>query len=198
MRKYSIYKLTGLFLLLLAFASCETLLEPEQEAAAVAEPNEFYPVIESLTMDNSGTITEGDTIVLTLKTNRPIDRSITYTPVIESSTTLVLHDDYDLGDPVTISPWETEGKLYIYTYADLTPEEAGTISVTFEVRGIAEKYLLNPENVFPSLTTTVANYKSPNLNLEFIWEKDIDLGEDGVYPTSNNVDFDIFVSTADG
>ena len=198
MRKISKYSILGLFLVLLGFASCDMLRTAEQDAMPVVEPNDTYPVIASFTMDNTGTITEGDTIVYTLKMNKPIDRSLTFTPVVQSGTKLVEHEDFDILGPVTIAPWETEGKLVVYTYADAVPEEAKDLIITFKMTSLAEKYLVHPDNVFPEITTSVTNYKSPNLIMEFHWAKDIDLGEDGVYSTSNNVDFDAIISTAEG
>ena len=199
MRNISKYIISGLFLVLLGFASCdsELLRTAEQDAMPVVEPNDTYPLIESFTLDNTGTITEGDTIVFTVKMNKPIDRSLTFTPVVVT-TNLVEHDDYDILGPVTIAPWETQGKLIVYTYADEDPEEAKNISLTLELNSLAEKYLVHPDNVFTTVTASVANFKSPNLILEFSWAKDIDLGEDGVYSTSNNVDFDAIISTAEG
>jgi hypothetical protein len=198
MRNISKYSILGLFLVLLGLASCDMLRTAEQDAMPVVEPNDTYPVITSFTMDNTGTITEGDTITYTLKINKPIDRSLTFTPVVLSGTKLVEHDDFDILGPVTIAPWETEGKLVVYTYADTNPEEAKNLVITFKMNSLAEKYLVHPNNVFPEITTSVTNYKSPNLILEFYWAKDIDLGPDGVYSTSNNVDFDAIISTAEG
>lgn len=198
MRNISKYSTLGLFLVLLGFASCDMLRTAEQDAMPIVEPNDTYPVIASFTMDNTGTITEGDTITYTLKINKPIDRSLTFTPVVQSASTLKEHDDFDILGPVIIAPWETEGKLVVYTYADTDPEDAKNLVITFKMNSLAEKYLVHPDNVFPEITTSVNNFKSPNLILEFHWAKDIDLGPDGVYSTSNNVDFDVYIVSAEG
>ncbi|MFV0266307.1 MAG: hypothetical protein ACK5HT_04140, partial [Draconibacterium sp.] len=107
-------------------------------------------------------------------------------------------DDYEIDGSVTIAPWETEGKLVVYTYADVTPESDKTLAITLELHSLAEKNLVHPDNVFTTVSATVVNFKSPNLMLEFSWNKDIDLGDLGVYPTSSNVDFDAIISTAEG
>ncbi len=199
MRNISKYIIPGLFLILLGFSSCDLLRTQEQDATPIVEPNDTYPYIESFAIDNAGTITEGDTIVYTIKMNKPIDRSITFTPVVvEEGTTLVEHDDYDIEGPVTVNPWETEGKLIVYTYSDVVQENSKTLAIKLEINSLADKYLVNPDNVFNTVTTTVTNFKSANLTLEFSWEKDIDLGADGIYPTSTNVDFDAIISTAEG
>ncbi len=198
MRNISKYIISGLFFMLLGFASCDLLRTAEQDAEPIVEPNETYPLIELFALDNTGTVTEGDTLVYTVKMNRPIDRSLTFTPVVTAATTLVEHEDFDIEGPITIAPWETEGKLVIYTYADITPESDQTLAVSLELNSLAEKNLVHPDNVFTTVSVTMANFKSPNLILEFFWEKDIDLGDLGVYPTSSNVDFDAIISTAEG
>jgi len=198
MRNISKYIIPGLFLILLSFSSCDLLRTAEQDASPIVEPNDTYPLIESFTVDNGSTVIEGDTVVYTLKMNKPIDRSLTFTPVVTEATTLVEGEDFDIEGPITISPWETEGKMMVYTYSDVTPEESKTLAITLELNSLAEKYLINPENVFNTVTVTVANYKSANLILEFSWDKDIDLGEEGVYSAGDYVDFDAIISTAEG
>ena len=194
MRKNLKYYVIGLALLMVSFVSCD---QASQEVSPIVAPSDSYPVVEALTLVNAGTITEGDTIVYTVSINKPISHSLTFAPVLDTiATTLVEHVDFDIIS-ATIDPWETEGELWIVTYGDIYPESDGVIAFSIIVNSFAEKYLLNPSNVFPSTTVTVTNYESDNLVLEFGWDVDIDLGF-GVYPASANVDYDIFISDAAG
>ncbi len=198
MRNISKYIVPVLFFLMVGFVSCDMLRTAEQDAMPIVKPNETYPLIESFTLDNTGPIVEGDTLVYTLKMNRPIDRSLTFTPVVKEQTTLVEGEDFDIDGVITIDPWETEGKMVVYTYADIKPEDDQNLALSLTINSLAEKHLVSPDNVFPVIETTVGNLVSPNLTLDVHWDVDIDLGELGVYPTSVNTDFDAIISTATG
>lgn len=194
MKKYINIKLIGLIFLVAVFASCE---KAEQDMSPIATPNDSYPLVTGLTLDNAGAVTEGDTLIYTLSINKPIDRSLTFTPVVDAaSTTLEEGVDFDIYG-AAIDPYKTETKIMVITYSDAAYEEAKAISFTVTVNSLAEKYLLNTSNVFPSVTTTVGNLVSDNLVLEFHWAMDVELFG-STYSTSNNVDFDIFYSDAAG
>lgn len=197
MNKYIVFKIFGLVFLMSAIISCDLLRTPEQDVNPVVPPDESNPVVESLTQVTTGTVTEGDDVVFKLKINRPIERALTFTPVALESNTLEEHTDFDFAGPVIINPWETEGELVINTYADISPEETQTLSFTFTVNSIAEKYLLHPDNEFPTGNVDIENLTSQNLILEFHWDKDINLGGD-LYSTAANTDFDVFMSPAEG
>lgn len=176
-----------------AFVACDTA---KQEVSPIVEPNASYPVISGLTLQNTGGVTEGDTIVFKLTIDKPIDRSLTFTPVINTlSTTAEDHVEYDIEGPAIIDPWKTEAEFIIYTYQDVDFEEADVISFTFEVNGIAERHLLHPDNVFPTGNVTINNYTSDDLVMEMYWDTDVDLGF-GVYGAGANTDFDFMLSTA--
>ncbi|MCD4832410.1 MAG: hypothetical protein K8R31_01340 [Bacteroidales bacterium] len=190
MRKNLKYYVIGLALLMVSFVSCD---QASQEVSPIVVPDSSYPVVEALTLVNTGAINEGDTIVYTVSINKPISHSLTFAPVLDTvATTLVEHVDFDIIS-ATIDPWETEGELWIVTYADMYPESDGVVAFSIIVNSLAEMYLLHPDNVFPSASVTVANYISNELFLEFAWDVDIDLGF-GIYPAGANVDFDIFMS----
>jgi len=190
MKNYIKFKLYGLLLFVFAFASCETA---DQDISSIVLPNDSYPSVSSFTLDNTGPIIEGDTIYYTLSTSASIERSITFTPVINASeTTLEEGVDFDIFG-TALEPYSTEAKVMIITYGDVKPEEAGIISFDLTIEGIAEKYLLHPDSALPTGSVSVGNYISDNLDIEFAW----DILIDG-YPTSTNIDFDVFVADAEG
>ncbi len=168
------------------------------DPSSIVEPNDTYPVVTTLVLNNVGDVIEGDTLFYTLSINKPIDRSLTFAPVVISSgTTLVNGDDYHILGSAIIDPWNTSTDFMIETFSDGDYEEAKTLSFTFIINSLAEKYLVHPDNVFPTTSVSVKNLVSDDLNLEFSWATDIDLGF-GVYSTSNNVDFDVFISEVAG
>ncbi|MBK6285423.1 MAG: hypothetical protein IPF54_24645 [Draconibacterium sp.] len=67
MRNISKYRIIGLFLVLLGFASCDMLRTAEQDAMPIVEPNDTYPVIASFTMDNTGTLPKGTQLFIRLR-----------------------------------------------------------------------------------------------------------------------------------
>ena len=195
MRKNLKYKIIGLALLIVSILSCDTA---DQDVSPIVEPDDSYPVV-TYTLENTGTITEGDTIVYTISLSTAITKSLSfYATVDEDLSTAEEHVDFDIIQ-ATISPYETEAKLLIITYETIDTEDNvdETIVFQFGINSLAEKYLVHPSTVHAKPSVSLKNYVSDDLVLEFSWDVDIDLGF-GVYPTSANVDFDIFISDAAG
>lgn len=170
MRKNLKYYVIGLTLLMVSFVSCD---QASQEVSPIVVPDSSYPIVEALTLENAGTIREGDTIVYTVSINNPISHSLTFAHVLDTvATTLVEHVDFDIIS-ATIDPWETEGELWIISYADVNPEPVGVIAFGLTVNSLAEKYLLHPDNVFPDAEVTI----HPPLWLDIImdWDSDDDI-----------------------
>ena len=195
MRKNFKYKIIGLALLIVSVLSCETA---DQDVSPIVEPGDSYPVV-TYTLENAGTITEGDTIVYTISLSTAIDKSLTFSAQVnEDLSTAEEHVDFDII-PATIRPYETEAQLLIITYETIDTEDNvdETIAFEFGINSLAEKYLVHPSTVHATPSLSLKNYESDDLVLEFSWDVDIDLGF-GVFPASANVDYDIFISDADG
>jgi len=63
----------------------------------------------------SGDATEGDEVVVTITFDKPIDRSVTFTPVITGGTA----DEHDFTlEAVTLQPYTTVAEMKITTNAD--------------------------------------------------------------------------------
>jgi hypothetical protein len=172
MRKIIKFKLIGLALIIAGMVACDTA---SQEVSPIVKPDlNSYPTVTGLTLENTGAIAEGDTIIYTIAISSPISRSLTFQPIVdETASTLVEHEDFDfLG--VTINPWQTEAELWIITYQDIEIEPAGKIAFTLEVQSIAEKYLLHPDNVFPSIEVTVNPPRCLDIIMEWNSDDDID------------------------
>ena len=195
MRKNLKYKIIGLALLIVSILSCDTA---DQDVSPIVEPNDSYPVV-TYTLDNTGTITEGDTIVYTISLSTAITKSLTFSTLVdEDLSTAEEHVDFDIL-PVTINPFETEAKLLIITYETIDTEDNVDEIIAFEfgIPSLAEKYLVHPSTVHAKPSVSIKNYESDDLVLEFLWDVDIDLGF-GIYAAGDYVDYDIFISDAAG
>jgi len=195
MKKNFKYKIIGLALLVVSIVSCETA---DQDVSPIVEPDDSYPVV-TYTLENTGTITEGDTIVYTITLSTAIDRSLTFNAQVdEDLSTAEEHVDFDI-ETGTMAPYETEAQVFIITYKNIDTEDKVDEIIAFEfgISSLAEKYLVHPSTVHAKPSISLKNYESDDLVLEFSWNVDIDLGDIGVYPASANVDFDIFMSDAD-
>ncbi|MCK5169316.1 MAG: hypothetical protein KAQ75_05510 [Bacteroidales bacterium] len=170
MRKNLKYYVIGLTLLMVSIVSCD---QATQEVSPIVVPDDSYPVVEALTLVNTGTINEGDTIVFTITLNKPTNTALTFGSVLDTiATTLVEHVDFDFVGG-TVEAWETEGELWIISYADVNPEPVGVVAFQLIVNSLAEKYLLHPDNVFPDAEVTI--YPPLWLDIIMDWDSDDDI-----------------------
>jgi hypothetical protein len=211
MKKNILYKVLGLALLTVGMIACDTA---SQDASPVVSPD-GYPVATFTLSSTSTTINEGDTLTYTITTNKAIERAITFTPVITLGTATA--DDFTV-EPVVLQPYSTEAEMYIIANSDDLPEATNeTFKVEITVAGIAERYLLKPGQVFPSVNLSIANVNDETLlTLSFAWdtEDDIDMvtwrdrtatsqplqawGNGGATSANPETDKSIWVSDPDG
>ena len=182
MKKNIIYNLLGLFLLLFAFTSCD-FETAEQDVSDIISPNNKPTV--TVTSNATGTINEGETVIYTISFDQPIERSVTFTPVVVGGTS----DDHDYAlEAVTLAPYTTSVQLPIEVYEDYEIEGQETLSVQIEITGIAEKYLVHPDTSFAPIDLTINDYVDDNkLVINFSWNEDIDFdiltySDTDVYP----------------
>lgn len=189
MRKNLKYNLIGLAFLFMGIVSCDTAT---QDVSPIVEPDDSYPMV-TYTLENSGTtINEGDTIVYTITTNKPISQALSFSIQIDTALSAVDELDYTVV-PALIQPWTTEAQLMIITSWDITPESNEVLAFEMGLYSLATKYLVHPSNVNPTVSHTINNYTSDEVTLEFLWDIGIDLGF-GVYSAGTYVDFDFFMS----
>lgn len=162
------YSLIVLLLLFISLTSCE-----EQEVSPVIS-TEDYPMvsIETEVVDNS--IMEGETAVYKIKFDKPIERPVTFTPIIVGGT--ADEGDYEPFEPVTLQAYDTEVEFSIVTIGDYFIELEETLEIQFEILGIAEKYLINPESTIDPINLTISEVADPTLlTINFAWDNDIDM-----------------------
>jgi hypothetical protein len=115
----------------------------------------------------SGDATEGDEVVVTITFDKPIDRAVTFTPVVTGGSA----DDHDFTmEAVVMQPYTTVAELKLVTISDYEVESTENVEFDIEVQGIAERYLVHPDVVYPSYDVSIANYFDPNkLVINFAW-----------------------------
>lgn len=195
MRKNLKYKIIGLALLIVGVLSCDTA---DQDVSPIVEPDDSYPLV-TYTLETPGTtFNEGDTIVYTITTNRPISQALSFSIEVDTALSTVDELDYTVV-PAVIQPWTTEAQLFIITNWDITPESNEVLAFEMGLYSLAVKYLIHPSNVNPTASFTITNFTSDEVTLEFLWDFGLDLfGDGGLYSTGTYVDFDMFMSDAAG
>lgn len=190
MRKNFKYKIVGLALLIVSVLSCDTA---DQDVSPIVEPDDSYPLV-TYTLETSGTLSEGDTIVYTITTNKPISQALPFNIRVDTALSTVDELDYTVV-PGVIQPWTTEAQLSIITNWDITPESDEVLAFEIGLYSLAVKYLIHPSNVNPTASFTINNYTSDEVTVEFLWDFGLDLfGDGGLYSTGTYVDFDMFMS----
>lgn len=190
MRKYIKYKMLGLAFLAVSFAACDTA---DQDTAPVISPDN-KPVATFTIVKGSTTATEGDTIVYEITTDKMIERSITFSLKQTGGTA----DEEDYSCPsVTMAPYTTSVQLVILTSQDFDFTASETIIGEIGAFSIADRYLLAPGTTNPTPTITLNNWVSDDLKVAFSWDQEVLIDGDP-YDASEHIDFDFFVSVAEG
>lgn len=170
MKKYFKYNIViALAVLAISMFSCNTA---EQDSSSVISPGD-YPVATFTTDFTGSTISEGDTIMYTITLDKTIDWDLNFSVTV-SGGTIDPDNDLVLGT-ARIAPYKTEAELMIVFIADNYPEVSETVQLEVGLTDLAEKYLVNPSTVNPTLDLTVTNVNSTDgLTLSLLWEDDHD------------------------
>ncbi|MDX9772465.1 MAG: hypothetical protein RBT02_03475 [Bacteroidales bacterium] len=189
MRKLLRYRIFGLALIMaIGITACDTA---SQEVEPVVSPD-GYPVATFSPI--SKTCNEGDTVYFQITTDRPIDRSITFTFAQTGGPATA--DDYT-AFPAVLEPYTKSVDLMIITWQDPDADESEALLGEIGVYGIADRYLLNPETINPTAVSLTINNHIGNMTVDFYWDKNITIGE-YTYSTTTNVDFDFLYANAEG
>ncbi len=184
MRKHIIYNVLGLAFVVAGMVACDTA---SQDTEPVISPD-GYPTATITPAATS--VAEGNQLVINIATDKPIDRSLTFTFRQTGGTANA--DDYSV-EPAVIAPYSKTAQIVITTNVDFDYTATETIIGEVGVYSIAEKYLLNPKTVNPTkMTITINNTVSPELNVEFSWNADVVIDGD-TYDAADYIDFDFIV-----
>jgi hypothetical protein len=209
MKKYFKY-ISGLALLVVSIVACETA---DQDVSPVISPDN-KPVATFTPMAAYSAIKEGDTIVYNISIDKTIDRAITVGARVVEGTG---DDDDIIVTTGTIAPYKTTTQVSVIFPQDWDAEATESLKLEFGAFSIADRYLLNPTSTNPMIDLTVANFVSDTLTVNIDWSQEIGLIlEDDkkldaggytvtirdtvevIEDAADNIDWDIFVSSADG
>ncbi len=168
MTRYFKYCVIGLMFFAVGLVSCNTA---EQDVSPIISP-EGYPVATITNSITTNDVTEGDTVYFYIKTDKWLDRPVTFTLHITGGSA-----DAD-SDVEFISE---EGSALLAAYTDSTaivfvitednfPENDETLEYKISVDQLSDRYLINQNSVLPSGTLTLKNHNDPGkLTIAFGW-----------------------------
>ncbi len=149
MKRYIKLSFLGLAALAFSIVGCDA---PDQEVAPIISPDN-YPMVTFTPNKSGASVKEGDTIVYSIKLDKMIDRSLTFS--LDLGGTIDEHDI--VAEPVTLAPYTLETEMTIVFTADEIPENAETAELEIVLASLADKYLVNPKSTFPKLSLSVAS-----------------------------------------
>lgn len=199
MNKYLKYKLIGLALVAAVIAGCDTAT---QEVEDVISPD-GYPVATFTAETSATTFDEGDTIRYTIELDKQLDRSVTISARITGGD--ATDDDFEII-PGVIAPFTSSAMLEIIVLVDTEADEDETAQLEIGSFSLADKYLLNPTTVNPTMDFTINNFATEVLEMSFAWDKDVHVNpgypdypdHENVFHAGSEIDFDIFLADGDG
>lgn len=186
MRTKNKFKLLGLTLMLFGFAACDTA---EQNVSSIVSTEDYPVATFSSNVNSNNTVTEGDTLRFMIKTDKWLDRSVTFTFKITGGTAdetdLTFLDADGIGAAV-LAPYTDSIELFVVINEDNFPELDETLSYEIGAYSNSDRYIINPITEYPSGTITVKNHNDPGkLTIAFSWPNPDD-------------DFDTYAITASG
>jgi len=183
------YKLLGLVFIVAGMVACDTA---SQDAEPVISPD-GYPTATITPAATS--VAEGNQLIINIATDKPIDRSLTFT--FRQTGGTANEDDYSVA-PAVIAPYSKTAQIVLTANVDYDFTATETIIGEVGVYSIAEKYLLNPKTVNPTkMTITINNTVSPKLDVSLSWDASVVVA--GVTKdAADSIDFDFIVCPETG
>jgi hypothetical protein len=167
----------------------------EEQDVSPVQGTDDYPVatfqVGATTVNEGG----GAVVPITVTIDKALTKGVAFDAEVTGGTA-TLHDDFDISN-ATIPPFFNSATIEVLIHEDLVPEGSETIELQIIASSLANKFLLNPSTVFPTVSITIENYVSPALDMTFDWETGIPY-EGDTYSACTNVDLDVFVSDAAG
>jgi len=171
MRKFILYKLLGLALIVIGYAACNTA---SQDVEPVISPA-GYPV-PTFTAVGTTSVDEGAVFKYTITLDKMLDRALTFS-LVQTGGTATEEDDY-IAEAAVLQPYTNSVELVISIIEDDFPEDNETLDFEVEISSLGERYLVNPSTVYPTGSLTLNNVNDPTLlTIVFSWptEDDMDI-----------------------
>lgn len=168
MRNIIKHKILGLAFLALVVTACDTA---EQEVSSIVSPD-GYPVATITNNIVNNTVTEGDTVEFYIKTDKWIDRSVTFTLHVTGGDVDEELDfvDFSVAGSAQLAPYSDSVALVFVISEDNFPELDETMEYEISVDQLGDRYLINPSSDLPSGSLTIKNHNDPEkLTIAFGW-----------------------------
>ena len=209
MKKYLIFNIAALGLIIGTFVACEYSQDVEPVVSS-----DGYPHVTVTPVEAYSAIKEGDTIYFDVTSEKMLDRALTFD-------VRIVGGDADDNDYVStagvIAPYTTSSQLMVIFPTDWDAEATENISLEIGLFSTGEKYLVHPSTENPVVDLTVENFISDDLTIAIGWEKLITGTEEASgtvtlpngeevdwvdtvaaeYDAGVEFDFDILISPAD-
>ncbi len=172
MKKNIVNRFLAVAFLLVSFLSCDLIETAEQDVSPIGT-TEKSPTATFTQSPAGTTFKEGQTLIYTIKTDKMIDRSVTF--LVKQIGGTAGEDDY-VAEPAVLQPYSTEAQVKIEFLKDDYPESEETLKLEIGVYSLADKYLLSPATTNPTtLDLKVANTNDPaKLTIVMEWAGDDD------------------------
>ena len=131
---------------------------PKQDAAPIIG-TDSYPTATFVLTGGTTTVNEKSNPVFTytITFDKPTNRDIDFSFVVLSGNATE-HDDYDVVN-ATVPAFGTTATMKVMIYKDAIVEGTETLSLGIESGpSLANKYLVNPSTVFPTLNLTIQDW----------------------------------------
>lgn len=169
MRNIIKHKILGLAFFALVVTACNTA---EQGVSSIVSPD-GYPVATITNNITNNIVFEGDTARFYIKTDKWLDRSVTFTLHVTGGTAEE-HVDYEFlseEGSAQLAPYTDSVAIEVLFIMDNLPEIGDkTFEYEISVDQLSDRYLINPSTVLPSGSLTLKNYNDPEkLTVTFGW-----------------------------
>lgn len=152
MKKYINLKSIILGTLLIISASCKEDQDVEGIVSTSDYPIATFEVIGSTDVGDR----DGGIVFIKVSTDKAINSGVNFSAT-QTGGTATEHEDFDIVN-TTIQAYYTEAIIEVHVYPDLEEEGDETIELQLTAPSLANKYLLNPTTVFPSITISIKDY----------------------------------------
>ncbi|MBN2813376.1 MAG: hypothetical protein JXQ80_04825 [Bacteroidales bacterium] len=163
MKKYLLYNLAALALMMGVIVACDTA---SQDVEPVVSPD-GYPKYTFTPAEDYANVKEGDTLVFNIVTDKMIDRALTFSAQIIGGDA----DDHDIVvNNGVVAPYSTAGSMSVIVPQDWDAEATENMTLEFGIYSLAEKYLVHPTMETEVLNFAISNYVSSTLQVTIGWE----------------------------
>ena len=149
----------SMFLLASIVVGCDAE-KADQDVSALGSTDRYpTPTFTFSSGEISSNERDQTIIIYDVTLDRPTDRPIDFNWVILESSTATEHDDFDVIGG-TVPAFQTTTQILVTIYNDVVVEDTESLNLTIESGpSLANKYLVNPDTVYPVLNLRIEDFK---------------------------------------